>query len=135
MDKKRKHGPTQKPSEMIRKHHIGVYLTDAELAELARRAGTRIPEEMPGKKSGGDTASRRKIAAHIRAAAFGALPPKIPPANLKIWIELSPSLANLNQIAKKLNTGKEINDMDWLDIYEVSSKLTDLRSKLFEAES
>lgn len=134
MDKKRKYGPAKKPSEKIRKHHIGVYLTDAELAEIAKRAGTRIPEEMPGKKSGGDTASRRKIAAHIRAAAFGALPPKIPPANMQIWIELSPALANLNQIAKKLNTGKGIDDMDRMDIYEVSDKLSALRSKLFEEE-
>lgn len=74
---KRKHGPSKKPPENLRKHHIGVYLTDAELAELANRAGARIPEKKPGERSGGDTASRRKIAAYVRAAAFCTSPLRI----------------------------------------------------------
>jgi len=74
---KRKPGPSKKLPEEIRKHHIGVYLTDAEFADLANRAGTRIPQEKPGERSGGDTAARRKIAAYLRAAAFCTLPLRI----------------------------------------------------------
>lgn len=132
--KKRRRGPTPKSPDKIRKHHIGVYLSDPELRELSKRAGTHIPHIMEGKQSGGDTAPRRKIADYIRAAAFGALPPIVPAVNEKVWLELAPVLANLNQIAKRLNTGERVNDCMYIDVLEIQDALNTLRPKLLASD-
>jgi len=73
-NKKLRRGPTPKPAEKIRKNCIGVYFTDVEFADIAIRAGTHIPN----KQTGGDTASRRKIAAFIRTAVSGSLLATVP---------------------------------------------------------
>lgn len=131
--KDRRRGPTPKSPDTIRKHRIGVYLSDPQLEELSKRAGTHIPKKMEGERSGGDTAARRKIANYIRAAAFGALPPVVPAVNERVWIELAPVLANLNQIAKKLNSGGKIDDYAAVmldEVVEINDMLKILRPKL-----
>jgi len=135
MENRKRRGPAKLPPEKARHHHIGIYLSGSELAELANRAGTRIPEKSPGMQSGGDTAARKKIAAYVRNAAFGALPPRIPEANMQIWRDLAPALANLNQIAKQLNTGKpdDLTEMILIDVGDLQCKIANLRTKLFEA--
>lgn len=126
----RKYGPVPNPPELLRSHHIGVYLNDAEMAKLAIHAGTQIPKQ----KRGGDTASRRKIAAYLRDAGLNALPPVVPKINSEVWTELAPVLANLNQIAKKRNCGGELDEGDLLAIKTIKDALTELRPKLIKRE-
>lgn len=71
--KQRKYGPKPKQPEQLRSQHICVYLTNSEMAELAILAGTQIPQ----KKRGGDTASRRKIAAYLRNSGLIILQPTV----------------------------------------------------------
>jgi hypothetical protein len=66
----RTYGRRPKPPEQVRSEHICVYLTGAEMAELANLAGAQVPEQ----KRGGDTANRRKIASYLRDAGFRELP-------------------------------------------------------------
>ncbi len=130
---KQKPGPSAKALHKIKHNHLGIYLSDTELADLACRAGTRVPLTKPGLRSGGDTAARKKIAAYIRHAAFGSLPPRIPSANIEIWTSLTKPLSNLNQIAKKLNEGGGIYDAD--DMFYViclRDQISELRKSLFE---
>lgn len=68
--KKNKRGPKPKSAEKIRKNLVGVYFSDAELADIATRAGTNVP----CKQAGGDTASRRKISAFIRKSLLSTVP-------------------------------------------------------------
>lgn len=128
---KRHHGPAKKAIEKIKINHIGVYFSDDELATLCNRAGTNIPV----KKTGGDTASRKKLAAYIRAAAFGALPARVPEVNMAVWIELAPVVANLNQIAHKLNKGMVLDGIDVSIFTEINEKFTALRKQLIQAKS
>lgn len=128
--RKRKYGPTPKLAADKRKNLIGIYLTDTELSDIAARAGTHIPQH----KTGGDTQSRRKIATYIRASAFGSLPPVVPKLNEAAWIELASVLSNLNQIAHKLNSGQQINDVDSHNIAEIKTTIISLRPKLLERE-
>lgn len=127
---KRQHGPAKKAVRDLKKNYVGLYFNDEDYAKLCNRAGTNIPV----KKSGGDTASRKKLADYLRAAAFGALPPKIPKVNYKVWTELSPVISNLNQIAHKLNKGMVIDNLDVAVFAEINDKITAIRKQLIESE-
>lgn len=70
----RKYGRTPKPLEQIRSQHVCVYLTNAEMVELANLAGAQVPEQ----KRGGDTANRRKIASYLRDAGLRETPAILP---------------------------------------------------------
>lgn len=128
---KRQHGPAKKAVEKIKKNHIGVYFSDDELVTLCNRAGTNIPV----KKTGGDTASRKKLACYLRNAAFGAVPPRVPEVNYVVWTELAPVVANLNQIAHKLNKGMVLSGIDIFVFTEIYEKFTALRKQLTQVES
>jgi hypothetical protein len=119
---KRKYGRTPKPQEQVRSEHIGVYLTSAEIAELAALAGTHSPLQ----KRGGDTASRRKIAAYLRAAGLRKLPPIVPEISIEVWSKLSLAFEIMNQIAEKKNGGEDLDETDSLPIKTISDILTSL---------
>lgn len=128
--RKHKSGPTPKPAAQLRKNLVGIYLTDMELFDIAIRAGSNIPVNKPG----GDTTARRKIADFIRRSAAGSLPPTVPQLNYIAWCELANALNNLNQIARKLNSGMQINDFDSRNIAEIKIIITALRPKLLLRE-
>jgi hypothetical protein len=128
---KRQHGPAKKALNGIKKNHVTVYFNDADFAKLCNRAGTNVPV----KKIGGDTASRKKLAGYLRNAAFGAVPPRVPEVNYVVWTELAPVVANLNQIAHKLNKGMVLSGIDISVFTEINEKFTALRKQLMQVES
>lgn len=124
--KQRKYGPVPKGPEHLRSHHIGIYLTHAEMAKLATLSGTQMPE----KKRGGDTASRRKMAAYLREASFRTLPPTEPKITFEIWSQLSQVYKTMNQIAKKRNGGGDLNAAYSLVNNSIRDILTVLRPQM-----
>lgn len=128
---KRMHGPHKKAINDLKKNHVTVYFNDNDFAKLCNRAGTNVPI----KKIGGDTASRKKLADYLRNAAFGSLAPRIPEVNYVVWTELAPVVANLNQIAHKLNKGMVLSGIDIFVFTEINEKFTALRKQLTQVES
>jgi len=64
---------------------------------------------------------------YLRAAAVGRLPPVVPELNVQAWAELARVGANLNQVARSLNSGEAV------EIEVVQRLLADLRVRLVGA--
>jgi hypothetical protein len=109
-DRKSKRGP--KPIDPIakRSHCVSTRLNTAELHALDAQRGEFQRGEW------------------MRMAALDKLPPSIPEVNRLSYIELGRIGANLNQVARRLNTSKVI------EIIEVKSLLDDLRLSLLDAK-
>jgi hypothetical protein len=92
--KNRRHGPLPKPQDQQRKHRVSVFFTDAELAQLKEKAGDN---DLP---------------VFVRTRAInGKLAPRaapVPKLNIEIWKKLSRVSNNLNQLAKALNSGADV---------------------------
>lgn len=68
--------------------------------------------------------------AFVRQAALNQLPAKIPEPNHEAWIKLGPALANLNQIARKLNLDQDFTKADLMAIVSCRAELRALRHSL-----
>lgn len=111
-EKKRRFGPAPLPADQQRGHRLSVYVTEAERAELERRAersGMRTP-------------------AYLRESGLNRLPPTIPEVNREAWSALARSAANLNQIARSLNAG------DSLQAKQIRAALLEFRRDLIGAK-
>lgn len=96
-----------------RVHQINCALTKTELDVIDERRGA---------------VSRGEF---LRLAAFDAAPPpKIPEANLELWAKFAPMSANLNQIARHLNSGDPLH----VHISELRATVAELRLVLIEGE-
>ena len=91
-NQKQRRGPKPLDPADLRDRCVSVRLNLAELEWL-----DRVRE--PAKMQRGE---------YLRAAAKGKLPTTIPPINVEAWAELARSAANLNQIAKHLNSGERV---------------------------
>lgn len=92
--KKRRHGPMPKPEAQQRKHRVSIFLTDAEFAQLKEKAGDNdLPVFVRTRAINGKLAPQA---------------PKIPKLNIEIWKKLSRVSNNLNQIAKLLHGGVDV---------------------------
>lgn len=107
---RRKRGPTPKPSAERRSYRIAVYLLAAEMRVI----------------SGFSELSGVCPATYLRKAALSTPPVVIPELNKQVWEQLGRSAANLNQIAKSLNS----NDLNYL--IEVRTALIRFRQALVE---
>lgn len=91
---KRRHGPMPKPDDQQRKHRISIFLTDAEFSLLKEKAGDN---DLP---------------VFVRTRAInGKLAPRaaqVPKLNIETWKKLSRISNNLNQLAKLLNGGIDV---------------------------
>lgn len=106
----RRRGPAPKPSEVRRKHRVAVYLNNSELKIVC----------------GFSELSGVCPAAYLRKAALGTPPVVVPQVNQQVWQQLGHAAANLNQIAKSLNS----NDLSYL--VEVRTALIRFRQALVE---
>lgn len=106
----RKRGPTPKPLKSQRKHRIAVYLNDSELKII----------------HGFSELSKTCPAAYLRRIALNTPPVVIPQLNQQAWEHLGRAAANLNQIAKSLNS----SDIGYL--VEVRTALIRFRQALVE---
>lgn len=111
----RKHGPTPKPEKELRNQRVVAHFTADEYAKLTALAGSAVP---------------RRIAAHVRDSALKKSSQVAPEINREAWQKLAHPLANLNQIAHKLNSGNSYNDMDRIDIMKLIVLIKELRGKL-----
>jgi hypothetical protein len=109
---KQRRGPKPLDPADLRDHCVSVRLNLAELEWLDR---VRAPAKM-------------QRGEYLRAAAKGKLPTTIPPINVEAWAELARSAANLNQIAKHLNSG------DRIAITQIMSALQDFRRDIIGAK-
>jgi hypothetical protein len=107
-NRKRRYGPAPLDPEEKRTHTVSVRLNPAELEQLDK---AREPVNL-------------QRGEYLRCAALDQLPPTIPEINRKAWLELSKSAANLNQIAKKLNEG------DQVEAEEIAKELKSFRMGL-----
>lgn len=89
-DRSARRGPTPLPADQRREHCVSVRLNAAELATLDARRGAFQRGEW------------------LRMAALDKLPPTVPALNSEAWVELARAAGNLNQIARALNTGEQI---------------------------
>lgn len=105
---RRKRGPAPKAPESQRKHRIAVYLNAAELKVI----------------NGFSELSGVCPAAYFRGAALNSPPVVIPQLNQEVWQMLGKAAANLNQIAKSINT----NDVP--DLYVIRQALAQFRTAL-----
>ncbi len=112
---KRKHGPEPKPENELRNQRVVAHFTADEYAKLTALAGSDIP---------------RRVAAYVRSSALQNVSPVAPALNREVWQKLAPVLANLNQIAHKLNAGNSYGDDDRGDIFELIDLVKKLRGKL-----
>lgn len=112
MKKNRTYGPAPLPPEQLRHKRLSVYVTDAELHELERRAAL-VSMRTP---------------AYLRESGLEKLPPVVPELNQKAWLELSKAAANINQIAKALNQGKPVG------MGEIIDQLAKFRCMLLKAD-
>lgn len=97
---KRRHGPKPKPDDQQRKHRISIFLTDAEFAQLKEKAGDNdLPVFVRTRAVNGKLAPRA---------------PKIPKLNFEAWKKLARVANNLNQLAKALNSGADVEIVDVL---------------------
>lgn len=106
----RRRGPTPKPLESQRKHRIAVYLNSSEWKII----------------NGFSELSHVCPAAYLRKAALNTPPVVIPQLNQDVWEQLGRAAANLNQIAKSLNS----SDFNYL--VEVRTALIRFRRALVE---
>ncbi len=73
-------------------------------------------------------AGKMRLAPWLRAAALDAIPPTIPQINRDALAELHRVGANLNQIARKLNSSGEV------DLHDLRSTVSELRATLAGAQ-
>lgn len=100
------------PPELLRRHCVSVRLNDDELAQLDdRRALVNMQR-----------------GEYLRTVSFSQLPPTIPAINRTAYLELTRIGANLNQLAKRANSG----DLPELD--NLRGQLDALRLTLIGAE-
>lgn len=91
-EQKRKRGPAPRPPEEVRTKRISIRLTPDEYAKVQERAGRD---------------DSRHVADFVRRLALGKpLKPSIPEVNREAWEVLARSSANLNQVARHLNSGE-----------------------------
>lgn len=85
------------PPEELRRHCVSVRLNDDELRQLdEQRASVQMQR-----------------GEYFRAAALHQLPPTIPAINRSAYLELTRIGANLNQLAKRANSG-DLPELDQL---------------------
>lgn len=106
----RRRGPTPKPSTERRTHRIAVYLSGSEFKVV----------------SGFAELAKTSPAAYLRKVALNTPPVVIPQINQQAWEHLGRAAANLNQIAKSLNS----SELNYLA--EVRVALIRFRSALVE---
>lgn len=112
----KKRGRKQVPAERARTRSVTVRLAPAELAELEIKRG------------------RMSRAAWLRAAALsdseaGERSPAVPSINRHAYAELARAAANLNQLARRVNSGQHAQ------IAEVADALADLRRSIIGVAS
>lgn len=110
-DKTRTYGPDPLPPDQLRGKRCNVYATDAEFAELKRRA---------------DMVNMR-VPAYLRECALNKLPPVVPEINKEAWLALSKAAANLNQLSKKINV------VGMVEASLIMRELADFRTSLLKA--
>mgnify|MGYP003407708796 CR=1 FL=1 len=92
--KNRRHGPLPKPQDQQRKNRVSVFFTDAEFAQLKDKAGDNdLPVFVRTRAINGKLAPRA---------------PKMPKLNFEAWKKLARVANNLNQLAKALNGGADV---------------------------
>lgn len=111
MKKNRTYGPAPLPPDQLRHKRLSVYVTDAEFAELKRRA---------------DIVNMR-VPAYLRECALNKLPPVVPEINKEAWLSLSKAAANLNQLSK------QVNIVGMVEASLIMSELADFRQTLLKA--
>ena len=105
-----KRGPSSRPKSELREHQFGVYFTSDERRRLISLAVPGDPSELS------DLGIRRHVAAHMRKAALGTQPSRIPEINRQAWSELSRVAANLNQYQRAINEGRAGGPIDLSDL-------------------
>lgn len=108
--RKKKYGTEPIPAQDKRQKRLNVFFSDAEYAELL----TRVK-----RKSG--------LSAYIRSQAIAGktqLSVVVPEINLKAYAELARTAANLNQLARKLNSS------DIIDLTQLQAELHAFRLAL-----
>jgi hypothetical protein len=110
-ERRARRGIKHLPDEVKRGLCVSVRVNESELAQLDYRRG--LVNMQRGE--------------YLRVAAIDQLPPTIPEVNLLAWRELSRSAANLNQIAKHLNQGGD------LEIEDIKNELSAFRQFLIGA--
>lgn len=90
MKKNKAYSRTNDPAKK-RTHTLSARFNDAELAQITARKGRMTSGEW------------------LRSASLGRpIPNPIPEANTRYWVDLGKIGANINQIARQLNTKPEI---------------------------
>lgn len=109
-------GKDKLPSAEIRQHCVSVRLNKQELTVLdSKRSSYRRGE-------------------WLRMAALHQLAPVYPEINKEAWCELARSAANLNQIAKHLNTKAPESAISKTELFNIRRSLNNFRDALFSAQ-
>lgn len=111
-------GPDLLPERELRTHTVSVRLNGAELAQLDEQ---RAPVQM-------------QRGEYLRCAALHQLPPTIPPVNQAAFVALARSAANLNQVARALNSAARGAPEPAPSIVEIVDALDDFRRSLIGAQ-
>lgn len=107
---KRRHGPMPKPDDQQRRNRVSIFLTDGEFAQLKEKAGDYdLPVFVRTRAINGKLAPRTQV---------------LPKLNIEVWKKLSRVANNLNQLAKALNGGVDV------EISEVQKELAVFRLAL-----
>lgn len=106
-----KRGPAPKPKSELRTKRVEVYFTDDEYSDLINIAG------------------KMKISnlIHYAITKPESLPKPMPEINAQAWEEIGRIGNNLNQIARHLNSGEQVQ------IEQIRSELNQLRLKIVDA--
>lgn len=111
-DKKKKRGRKPVAADQRREHCVSVRLNAAELAKL---------DEQRGKLQRGEA---------LRASLLGTTPPPAPDRlNLTAWQQLARAQANLNQLARS------VNSCDAVEINEILNGVRAFRNALIGAQN
>lgn len=110
--KKRKRGPKPDPANK-REKRVSVYFSDTEYEKLVAKVG-----------------DKKLLSDFLRNLGLGKKASRvvIPEINSKAYSELARTAANLNQVAKAINTG------DPVDIEQIQTSLKELRFAIIGAE-
>lgn len=117
-----KRGPNPRPESELRNHQFGVYFTSAERDRLISLAVPGAPSELS------DLGIRRHVAAHMRKAALGTQPSRIPEINRQAWADLARLAGNLHQHQKAINQGFAVPGP--VDLAELRASVDALRNEL-----
>ena len=108
--KKRKRGPDKYAPDQLRSKRLSVYVTEAELAAIEKKAAS---VGMPAP-------------AFLREAGLDRLPPVIPAINQEAWADLARAAANLNQIIKMFR----LEGINKEKVTELNTTLAEFRKNL-----